>query len=210
LRSRPIEKAADFPGKTIAVAFGDTAEILLKAYLDKAGVPLSAVKLVPYRYDLTPLLLGQVDAVTGFATGQPVTIKEKGKEPCVLSYDSAGVKSYGYTIVASEKTMTEKGPALKAFLAASREGWNYAFAHPEESAALFKKRFGDAVEIERTKAELNLIRSLMLNEKGELANWDIDEEIVGGVKDMLVKYSGVKKDLPTAIVFNNSFQNDRP
>jgi ABC-type nitrate/sulfonate/bicarbonate transport system substrate-binding protein len=208
LKSRPIEKPSDFQGKTIAVAFGDTAEILLKAYMDKEGIPLDSVKLVPFRYDLTPLLLGEVDAVTGFSTGQPVTLKEKGKEPCVLSYDSAGVKSYGYTIVVSKKTMAEKGPALRTFLAASREGWQYAFAHPDESAALFKKRFGDAVEIERTKAELNLIRSLMLDDKGELAKWNIDDTVVQGVKDMLVKYSGVKKDLPTTVVFDNSYLDE--
>lgn len=208
LQSKPLEKGSDFQGKTIAVAFGDTAEILLKAYLDAQGVPLNAVKLVPFRYTLTPLLLGQVDAVTGFSTGQPVTIKENGKEPFVLSYDGAGIKSYGYTIVVSEKTMTEKAPELKAFLAASREGWKYAFAHPEECAALFKKRFGNAAEIERTKAELNLIRALMLDEKGELAGWNTDEEIVEGVKTMLVKYSGVKKELPAKTVFDNSYLNE--
>jgi NitT/TauT family transport system substrate-binding protein len=208
LRSRPIEKTSDFKGKTIAVAYGDTAEILLKAYMDAEGIPLDSVKLVPFRYDLTPLLLGEVDAVTGFSTGQPVTIKEKGKEPFVLSYDSAGVKSYGYTIVSSKKAMAEKGPALKQFLTASREGWEYAFAHPDESAALFKKRFGDSVEIDRTKAELNLIKTLMLDEKGELAKWDIDDKIVEGVKTMLVKYSGVKKDLPTTSVFDNSYLNE--
>jgi len=210
LQSNPIAKPSDFKGKTIAVAFGDTAEILLKAYMEAEKIPLDSVKLVPFRYDLTPLLLGQVDGVTGFSTGQPVTIKEKGKEPCVLSYDSAGVKSYGYTLVASDKTMAEKGAALKAFLAASREGWQYAFAHPDESAELFKKRFGDSVEIERTKAELNLIRTLMLDKNGELAKWSIDDNIVEGVKNMLVEYSGVKKDLPPTLVYDNSFLNEQP
>lgn len=208
LQSRPIAKPADFAGKTIAVAFGDTAEILLKAYLDKEGIDEKSVKLVPFRYDLTPLLSGQVDAVTGFSTGQTVTIKEKGETPAVLSYDSAGVRSYGYCLVSSDKTMAQKGPALKAFLAASREGWAYTFAHPDEAAALFKKRFGDAVGLERTKAELNLIRSLMLNDSGDLAEWNVDKKIVDDVKGMLTKYSGVKKDLPTPSVFNNSFLNE--
>jgi NitT/TauT family transport system substrate-binding protein len=208
LQSDPIAKPSDFKGKTIAVAFGDTAEILLKAYMKAENIPLDSVKLVPFRYDLTPLLLGQVDAVTGFSTGQPVTIEEKGKVPCVLSYESAGVKSYGYTLIASDKTMAEKGPALRAFLAASREGWTYAFAHPDESAALFKKRFGDSVEIERTKAELKLIRALMLDKDGKLAKWDIDDKIVEGVKNMLVEYSGVNKDLQTTNVFDNSFLNE--
>ncbi len=47
LSERPVEKAADLRGKTVAVAFGDTAEILLKAYLDAENVPLDSVKLVP-------------------------------------------------------------------------------------------------------------------------------------------------------------------
>lgn len=208
LQGRQISKPADFEGKTVAVAFGDTAEILLKAYLDKENVPLTSLKLVPYRFDLTPLLLGEVDAVTGFSTGQPVTITEKGKEPHVLSYDSAGIRSYGYTLVASDKAISEKGSSLKAFIAASREGWAYAFEHPDEAAELFKKRFGTSVEINRTKAELKLIKEIMLNDDGTLADWDVNEEVAKDVRDMLIKYSGVKKDLSTQSLFNNNFLNE--
>ena len=208
MEDRPIENEADFKGKTIAVAFGDTAEILLKAYLDRQGVPASSVNLVPFRYDLTPLLSGQVDAVTGFSTAQPVTIKEKGRVPHVLSYDSVGVKSYGYTLVASAKIMPDKVPALRAFLTASREGWKYTFAHPEEAAQLLKTRFGESIDLERTKAELSLIRTLMLDEKGELADWKIDATLVDGVKTMLERYSGLKEGVPAGQVFDNSYLNE--
>jgi NitT/TauT family transport system substrate-binding protein len=205
LAERPIEKAADLRGKTVAVAFGDTAEILLKAYLDAEKIPADSVKLVPFRFDLTPLLSGQVDAVTGFSTGQPVTLRENKREPRILSYDAAGIKSYGYTLVASDKVIASKPEALRAFIAASREGWKYAFAHPDEAAALFKQRFGESVDVERTKAELNLIRSIMLDGQGELARWDLDAKTVEDVKDILAKYSTAKQTLGTSAIFVNSF-----
>ncbi len=124
--------------------------------------------------------------------------------PRILSYDAAGIKSYGYTLVATEKVIATKPDALKAFIAASREGWKFAFAHPDEAAALFKKRFGESVDVERTKAELNLIRSIMLDGKGELAGWALDPKTVEGVKDILVKYSSAKGNLVTSAIFDNS------
>lgn len=208
LKSNPIRKASDLEGKTIAVAYGDTAEILLNAYIDAGGISKESVKMVPFRYDLTPLLLGEVDAVTGFSTGQPITIKEMGKEPVVLSYEDAGITSYGYTLVASTKILETKRSELKAFLAATREGWEYAFSHPDEAAELFKAHFNDTVDVERTKAELRLIRSLMLDEGGSLAKWSLDRNVVESVRDRLAKYSKVKKTISIDSVYSNSYLNE--
>jgi len=208
LKGNPIRKASDIEDKTIAVAHGDTAEILLNAYIDAEGVPKESVKMVPFRYDLTPLLLGEVDAVTGFSTGQPITIKEKGEEPVVLSYEDAGITSYGYTLVASTKILKTKSSELKAFLAATRKGWGYAFANPDEAAELFKAHFNDTVDVERTKAELRLIKSLMLDEEGSLSEWRLDRNVVEGARNRLAKYSKVKKTLSIDSVYDNSYLNE--
>lgn len=144
LSTNPILKPSDFKGKTIAVAYGDTAEVLLKSYMAQAGVSESSVKLVPFKFDLTPLLSGQVDAITGFSTGQPVSIENFGKTPVILKYSSMGISSYGYTLVASDTVLAKKSAAVERFLQASREGWEYAFLHPEEAITLFKKRFGNS------------------------------------------------------------------
>jgi NitT/TauT family transport system substrate-binding protein len=204
LSTDPIEEPAAFKGKTIAVAFGDTAEILLKSYMAQAGIPESSVKLVPFKFDLTPLLSGRVDAITGFSTGQPATIEKLGRKPVVLRYSSAGVSSYGYTLVTSERTLAARKDAIRNFLSASREGWKYAFAHPDEAITLFKKRFGDSVDEQQSRRELELIKPLMV-QAGALATWKFDEKRVAGVLKFLRERGQVKKEIPASLVFDGSY-----
>lgn len=204
LSSKPIQGPSDFKGKTIAVAYGDTAEVLLKSYMTKEGVSESSVKLVPFKFDLTPLLSGQVDAITGFSTGQPAIIEKLGKTPVVLAYSTAGVSSYGYTLVASEKTLEKRGAAIDKFLKSSREGWEYAFSHPDEAISLFKKRFGDSVDEKLSRRELELIKPLMLSQSGKLSTWKLEDERVSGVLKFLHNQGQLKKDIAAASISNNT------
>lgn len=185
LASNPVTNAGQLKGKTIAVAYGDTAEIMLKAFMATQDIDQNEVSLVPFRFDLSPLLTGRVDVITGFSTSQPVTVLENEMEPVILAYNLAGIESYGYTLVSSVQTINDKAPALKRFLKATRLGWEYAFSNPEESVALFKARFGDLVVVDRAYNELNLIRSLMLNEEGELDSWQLDENRIQQVIERL-------------------------
>lgn len=189
LKGNPIISKKDLVGKTIAVAYGDTAEILLNAFIKKSGITPESVKFTPFRFDLSPLLTGKVDAITGFSTGQPVSIKEKGKQPVVMSYEEAGVDSYGYTLITSEKAIQKKRNALKRFLIASRRGWDYVFKHPDDAAKIMSKRFKGSVEYSRTIQELDLIRKIMLDSNQELETWKLDAHKVVSVRNILKNHS---------------------
>lgn len=204
LLSNPIRGPSDLTGKTIAVAYGDTAEVLLKTYMRKAGIDQSSVTLVPFKYDLTGLLAGQVDAITGFSTAQPATIEKLGQTPVVLSYAAAGVSSYGYTLLTSNATLEAKPEAIAAFLKASREGWEYAFSHPEEAITLMKDRFGDAIDGQLAARELELIRPLMLNEAGQLASWKIQSDRLIAVLEYLRAADQLRDDVTLADIYDNT------
>ncbi|WP_337287282.1 ABC transporter substrate-binding protein [Candidatus Methylomirabilis sp.] len=195
LDRKPIRDAKGLLGKRIAIAYGDAAELLFKAYLGKAQIDPTAITLEPFRFDLMPLINGQVDAVTGFMTDQPVTLKEKGLKPVVLSYASQGVHSYGYTFFTTEEYRANNQELVKAFYAASREGYEYAFAHPDEAIAITKKAlkatFNNATEL----AKLELVSTLMLDTNGKLADWSLDAERVKEVAGYL-KDQGQLKDMP--------------
>lgn len=203
LSSNPIKSPSDFKGKTIAVAYGDTAELLLRSYMVAAGVDESTVKLVPFKYDLTPLLSGQVDAITGFSTGQPATLEKMGRTPVMLTYSSAGVSSYGYTLVVSDTGLKNKPIAIKKFLNVSREGWEYAFAHPEEAVSLMRKRFRDAIDEALALRELSLIEPLMVDRAGHLSTWKLDEARVDGVLGFLQERGQLKGTIAASSVYTN-------
>jgi len=204
LAQNPIQKPADFAGKTIAVAFGDTAELLLKAYMRQAGIKEDAVKLVPFKFDLTPLMTGQVQAITGFSSGQPATLEKLGYKPVVLAYSTAGIASYGYTLITSTSALAKKGKAIDAFVKASREGWEYVFAHPDEAVSMFKKRFGAEVDEKLVQRELSLIKPLMTDKEGKLATWKLDDSRVTGDMSYLQQQGQIKKPIAASAVFENS------
>ena len=183
----PIREPADLRGKRIAVAYGDTAEVLLKAFMRRNGIRLTEVNLVPFRFDLTSLLAGDVDAVTGFRTDQPATIRSRGQTPVTLAYDDFGVSSYGYTLFATRAGASEHQRSLAAFIQASREGWQHAFAEPALAIGYLRDLVGPAVDEQVEIEKLGLIRSIMLNSDGSLPDWRIEEARIREVISYLVE-----------------------
>lgn len=203
LERNPIRGATDLPGKRIAVAYGDAAELLFKAYLSKTGVDPKTIRLEPFRFDLTPLINGSVDAITGFKTDQPVTLKEQGLKPVVLSYSSLGVSSYGYTFFTTENFRAQHPEVVEAFYAASREGFEYAFAHLDEAIAITKKAIRSSFNDNTEKTKLELESSLMLNESGKLSDWSLDPEMIRKVEGYLRDQGQLKEAVAAESLFKN-------
>jgi NitT/TauT family transport system substrate-binding protein len=195
LDRNPIRSAKDLPGKRIAIAYGDAAELLFKAYLAKSQIDPKTITFEPFRFDLTPLINNQVDAVTGFLSDQPVTLKEKGLNPVVLSYSSLGIQSYGYTFFTTKEYRAKNDKLVEAFYAASREGYEYAFAHRDEAIAITKKALNATFDDASEKQKLELISPLMLDADGKLSDWTLDAERVKQVEGYL-KDQGQLKDVP--------------
>jgi len=205
LERKPIRTAADLRGKTIAVAYGDTAEILLKSFMEEQGVKESEVKMVPFKFDLSILLNGQVDAVTGFRTSQNATLEKMGQKPVVLDYSTGNISSYGYTIVASEQSLAKKGEAIKRFIEASRKGWQYTFDHPDEAMQIMKKRFGESFDVDLSKRQLSLLKPLMVDSQGKLETWDLDSKRVEGVIGFLTRRKQLKGSVNAGAVIDNTY-----
>ncbi|MCX5512049.1 myristoyl transferase [Kaistia algarum] len=121
LAKNPVKTLADLEGKTLAVP--PVNVISVEAALKISGIDRSKVKIVPYEYDPTPLLAGEIDASLDFTTNVPYTIKLKGEEAhSFLLYDF-GFTIYNDTVVVTEETLKTKRKELVAWLRASRKGW---------------------------------------------------------------------------------------
>ena len=203
LASNPVRSAKDLPGKRVAVAFGDAAELLFKAYLAKAGVDPRTIGMEPFQFDLASLTNGRVDAITGFKTDQPVTLQEQGLGSIVLSYSSLGVTSYGYTLFTTEEFRARHPDIVEAFYAASREGFDYAFTHPDEAIAIMRKALGANFNESSEKAKLLLASTLMLDSSGQLADWSLEAEMVERAEGYLKDHGQLKEPVAPESVFKN-------
>lgn len=128
LKKNPVNAPADLVGKTIAVP--PVNIVTVEALLALNGIDKAQVNIVPYAYDPTPLVKGEIDASLDFTTNVPFTIGQLGEEAqSFLLYDH-GVTLYNDTVVVTEETLASKRKELVAWLRASRKGWVENLADP--------------------------------------------------------------------------------
>ena len=176
LAKKPIKSIGDLIGKTIAVP--PVNVISVEAALKISGIDKSKVKIVPYEYDPTPLLAGEIDASLDFTTNVPYTIKTKGEDAVSFLLYDAGFTTYNDTVVVTEETLKTKRKEIVAWLRASRKGWAENFkdpaAYPPTFAETFFKGTGRTIdnEVYFNKAQ----KALIEHPKGIFAMTDEDIE----------------------------------
>ena len=128
LADNPINEPKDLIGKTLAVPPVNVVSV--DAMLKLNGIAKDQVNIVPYAYDPTPLIKGEIDASIDFTTNVPYTIEQAGKKAhSFLLYDY-GFTIYNDTVVVTEETLKSRRADLVAWLRASRKGWVENFKDP--------------------------------------------------------------------------------
>ena len=150
LASNPIKTPQDLIGKTLAVP--PVNVISVEAMLKISGVDRSKINIVPYAYDPTPLIKGEIDASLDFTTNVPFTIKQAGADATSFLLYDFGFTIFNDTVVVTEETLKTKRKELVSFLKASRKGWEENFkdpsAYPPKFADSWFKGTGRSIENE--------------------------------------------------------------
>jgi len=138
LKKKPIRSAQDMVGKKIGIQ--STGIILLKALLAKNKIDEKAVTIVPIGADMTPLMTGQVDAVTGWLTNTSA-LKVLGADRVDMALWDTGVKLYALPYYATTKTLQAHGDVLAGFLRASAKGWQWADKNRDQAVDLLVQSY---------------------------------------------------------------------
>ncbi|MDB5587976.1 MAG: myristoyl transferase [Devosia sp.] len=128
LASNPIKTPQDLVGKTLAVP--PVNVISVEAMLKISGVDRASVNIVPYAYDPTPLIKGEIDASLDFTTNVPFSIKQAGPDATSFLLYDFGFTTFNDTVVVTTDVLASKRRELVAFLRASRQGWDDNLADP--------------------------------------------------------------------------------
>jgi NitT/TauT family transport system substrate-binding protein len=154
LPRKPIRTPQDMIGKKIGIQA--TGRILLTALLKKHGIPEKDVEVVIIGSELTPVLTGQTDAVTGWLTST-TALKPLGPDRIDLRLWDAGVQLYALPLYATKDTIEKKPEMLAAFLRATARGWATARSEPDKAADLLIKEYPNL----KRDDELEGIKSLL-------------------------------------------------
>lgn len=134
----PIRSPAELVGKTLAVP--PVNAVSIEAVLAINGVDRESVNIVPYAYDPTPLIRGEIDASLDFTTNVPFTIQSLGEETVSFLLYDFGFTIYNDTVVVTDEVLSTKRAELVAWLRASRRGWEENLADP----AFWPPRWADS------------------------------------------------------------------
>jgi NitT/TauT family transport system substrate-binding protein len=149
LKKKPVHEAKDLVGKKVGIQA--TGVILLKALLAKNNIPEKEVEIVTIGADMSPMLTGQVDVVTGWLTNT-TALKVLGPDRIDLRLWDTGVKLYALPYYATVDTIKTKGDLLAKFLRATGKGWGYAYANRDKAVELLVKEFPNLVAADEREA----------------------------------------------------------
>jgi transcriptional regulator with XRE-family HTH domain len=91
----------------------DSDKPALLTFLSINGLKESDLKLVPFQYDPTPLIDGQMDGFVGYSTQDPITLKEGGHKAAIMMYADYGYKTVTQTYVATADFGRDVGAAIR-------------------------------------------------------------------------------------------------
>jgi ABC-type nitrate/sulfonate/bicarbonate transport system substrate-binding protein len=136
LESNPVPNVKALEGKVLAVPPVNMAEVAGMLRLN--GIAKTAVRIVPYQFDPTPLIKGEIDATVDFVTDVPYTVGLSGKKATSFLMYDYGVTLYADTVAVTEEFLAANRPLLVRWLRASRQGWVENFKDPGKYATQFK------------------------------------------------------------------------
>jgi NitT/TauT family transport system substrate-binding protein len=154
LKENPIHTPQDMIGKTIGT--NGTARILLRALLAKNNIAEDQVKVVVMGSDMSPLMTGQVDAVTGWQSNVNA-LRILGDRRVDLRLWDAGVQLYANPYYVTDETLANHRDKIEAFIDASARGWGWVHENPEKAVDILVERYPNLnreAEIEAAKIVL--------------------------------------------------------
>jgi len=132
----------DLEGKVAAVVMIPSTRASFASMLKAGGVPAGSVKVVDPGFELVaPLLAHKYDAVAVTQFGELVQAEATGQKLAYLDFRDWGTPDYDFLNIVTSSAAAGSDPAtVRAFVAATLQGLEYAAAHPEEAVSIYVAR----------------------------------------------------------------------
>lgn len=141
-KSSGIQNAGDLQGKRVSLWPNFSLQPL--AFFRKQNIK---VKIIPQAYTLNLFLRGGVDAASAMWYNEYHSIMSAGVNEDELTTFFFNGNDFNFPedgIYCLEETWKKNPDLVRRFARASIEGWNYAFAHPEEALNIVMKYVEEA------------------------------------------------------------------
>ncbi|SFZ86734.1 NitT/TauT family transport system substrate-binding protein [Devosia enhydra] len=198
-----INEPKDLVGKTLAYNEGGPWT-LTQAMLAKAGVALTDINLVVS--PSTELLINKtVDAKTGFTVNEPIAVELAGLPTKVLLPSDYGVNTYAEAIFTTKAYAEANPEVVRKFLAATRKGYDYAYANQEETVAAvvaINTQLDPVQQAEQLRRQEAYVYTDFTKANGACA---FDGAVVSDTMDVMKEFAGLETTLDPATLFTTEY-----
>lgn len=194
-----INEPADLVGKTLAYNEGGPWT-LTKAMLAAAGVSLDDIDLVVS--PSTELLINRnVDAKTGFTVNEPIAVELAGLPTSVMLPSDFGIETYAEVIFTTRAFADANPETVSAFVAATIQGYEYAYANREETVETVLSINNQLDPVQQTE-QLNRQESYIFTGAPVC---DLDGSVVSGTMDVLIEFANLVTELDPETLYTTEF-----
>ncbi len=183
LKKNPIRTPQDMVGKKIGIQ--STGMVLLRALLAKNKIDEKSLTIIPIGSDMTPLLTGQVDTVTGWQTNTSA-LKPLGADRVDLRLWDAGVHLYALPYYATTQMLQTRPDVLQRFMRATARGWAFANKNRDAATDLLIKEYPNLDRADE-RAAADSLMSYAYNAQTQANGWGAMDRAVW--QDQITQYA---------------------
>lgn len=202
--SRSIHSPKDFEGKTYAGWGGAGEEAVLKAVMKKQDADFSKLTYLLSDGSGIEALRDRVDLLWGFEGWDNIKCQLAGIPIDYLPVAELDPRLDYYTpvLIANQDTLENRPELTQRFLAATAKGYEYAAAHPEESAELLHRYAPDSSMELLTQSQRYLSERYI----GDSARWgEMKDEVWDNYTSFLAEYGVISTVIPASDCYTNEF-----
>jgi diguanylate cyclase (GGDEF)-like protein/PAS domain S-box-containing protein len=120
---------------------GADQDVDLKSMFINEGIAVERLRLVADENHLEDLKNNRVAALNAYVSNEPYLLDRLGMAYTILKPSTYGLDFYGDVLFTRQGLEKAKPQLVAAFYAASKRGWEYALAHPEEITDLIVRKY---------------------------------------------------------------------
>jgi PAS domain S-box-containing protein len=139
--SSKIKTIKEMKDKYIMITHDSLDAVAVMAMLNSQGISKNDFVPIKHDYVLQNLIDNKVDVMSAYLSNEPYALREQGIEPVIFHPKDYGFDFYEDILFTSQKEIDEHPAQVDKFLQASLLGWEYAFAHIEESVDVILEKY---------------------------------------------------------------------
>ncbi len=196
-----ITAPEDFPGKVVALV-GTGSDVQFNAMLKNLAIDPETITFVPFEFDYTPFVEGEIDVLPSFAAGSLLDVEQMGIPLNYIWPSDYGVHWYSDTLVVADRLLSENPELVERFVRATLRGHQYAFTHPQEAAEISLKY----AQIQDYDLQLEMLRaSIPLIHTGSAKLGEMNAAVWDSIQQDLLDQGLLESQQPLDKIFDESF-----